>query len=116
MFFIYWYVWEIKLILVLVSGKQLRQDDPLALKDIVQMATEQTSNRTELLRYVLSMIGRPYPMLILKQQTSSRARFLMESLTNLKNNKIKKADTSTADTIERMKKLGQNLSKRNYSM
>jgi nucleolar MIF4G domain-containing protein 1 len=41
---------------------------------------------------------------------------MLEMLTNLKNNKIKKADTSTVDAVDRLKKLGQNLSKNNHSM
>ncbi|PVG00263.1 hypothetical protein CPB86DRAFT_844321 [Serendipita vermifera] len=83
---------ELLLKILRICGRQLRQDDPLALKDIVQLVSEQMENR--------------------KNELSSRTRFMVETLNNLKNNKVKKADASGVETIERMKKFLSGLSKR----
>jgi len=68
------------------SGQQLQQDDLSALKDIVQIVQSKTSG------------GEKTP--------TSRARFVLEALTNLKNNKTQRATTQKVggDTTERLKK------------
>ena len=68
------------------SGQQLRQDDPTALKSIIQIVHEKLPQDTKAL--------------------SSRTRFMVETLSNLKNNKIKKAAGQMAggEAVERMKK------------
>nr|GAT50977.1 MIF4G/MA4-domain-containing protein [Mycena chlorophos] len=68
------------------SGQQLRQDDPSSLKDIIQIVQGKTSEHTDTL--------------------SSRTRFMVETLSNLKNNKIKRNVTLNQghDAVERMKK------------
>lgn len=86
---------ELLLKILRLSGQQLRQDDPLALKDIVQMVLDNVAHR--------------------KGDLSSRTRFMIETLTNLKNNKVKKSDTSAMETVERMKKFLGTLSKRYHS-
>ncbi|KAG8793868.1 suppressor of glycerol defect, partial [Serendipita sp. 399] len=75
-----------------ISGRQLRQDDPLALKDIVQLVSDKLSVR--------------------KGSLSSRTRFMIETLANLKNNRIKKADASGTESVDRLKKFISGLSKR----
>ncbi|ELU40043.1 CCCH zinc finger protein [Rhizoctonia solani AG-1 IA] len=71
------------------SGQQMRQDDPLALKDIIQLVQDKMKGKRD-------------------NELSSRFRFMVETLVNLKNNKVKRA-TGTgqnvgAEAIERMKK------------
>ncbi|KAG8803249.1 suppressor of glycerol defect [Serendipita sp. 398] len=83
---------ELLLKVLRISGRQLRQDDPLALKDIVQLVSDNLSSR--------------------KGNLSSRTRFMVETLTNLKNNRIKKADASGVESMERLKKFISGLSKR----
>ncbi|KAJ2935373.1 hypothetical protein H1R20_g1721, partial [Candolleomyces eurysporus] len=84
---------ELLLKILRSSGQQLRQDDPLALKDIVQIVQDKVSG---------------------KEDTSSRTRFMVETLMNLKNNKVKKvaaAQSQGGDAMERMKKFLTGLSK-----
>ncbi|KAH7884460.1 hypothetical protein F5I97DRAFT_2037366 [Phlebopus sp. FC_14] len=87
---------ELLLKILRSSGQQLRQDDPSALKDIVGLAQA----------------------CIAKQgaDLSSRTRFMMETLTNLKNNKIKKGATQHqgGDAVERMKKFLSGLGKKRH--
>ncbi|KAH9903026.1 MIF4G-domain-containing protein [Cubamyces lactineus] len=80
------------------SGQQLRQDDPTALKSIVQIVHSKLPSDANAL--------------------SSRTRFMVETLGNLKNNKIKKAAGQTAgnEAVERMKKFLSGLSKKRHVM
>ncbi|TFK23605.1 hypothetical protein FA15DRAFT_656561 [Coprinopsis marcescibilis] len=75
------------------SGQQLRTDDPLVLKDIVEIVQEKTSGEEENL--------------------SSRTKFMLETLINLKNNKVKKLaeQNQGGAVVERMKKFLNGLSK-----
>ncbi|KAL7270561.1 suppressor of glycerol defect [Rhizina undulata] len=71
------------------SGHQLRQDDPAALKDLIVM-----------MQPAIAKIG--------QAKLSTRTKFMIETLTNLKNNRLKSATASSAVTSEatiRMKKL-----------
>ncbi|KAG6819525.1 hypothetical protein H0H93_011028 [Arthromyces matolae] len=85
---------ELLLKIVRNSGQQLRHDDPLALKDIVEIVQRKVSELGEVL--------------------SSRTRFMIETLTNLKNNKIKRIGTQNqgAESVERMKKFLTGLGKK----
>ncbi|KAF9223784.1 ARM repeat-containing protein [Gyrodon lividus] len=78
------------------SGQQLRQDDPSALKDIVALAQSSIAKQAD--------------------DLSSRTKFMIETLTNLKNNKIKKNATQHqgGDAVERMKKFLSGLSKKRH--
>jgi nucleolar MIF4G domain-containing protein 1 len=80
------FVVELLLKLLRNSGQQLRQDDPSALKDIVQIVQSKTSE--------------------VEKPSNSRTRFMLETLINLKNNKIKRATALQVrgDTAERLKK------------
>ncbi|KAG6853988.1 hypothetical protein C0991_011851 [Blastosporella zonata] len=86
---------ELLLKIVRNSGQQLRQDDPLALKDIIQIVQSKVSEQDD------AALG-------------SRTRFMIETLTNLKNNKSKRNATQNqgADSVERMKKFLSGLSKK----
>lgn len=77
------------------SGSQLRQDDPSALKDIVTIIQGKVAAYKE---------------------TSSRTRFMVETLINLKNNKLKKKDTQggATEAVERMKKFLSGISKKHH--
>ncbi|EIW83932.1 ARM repeat-containing protein [Coniophora puteana RWD-64-598 SS2] len=78
------------------SGAQLRQDDPSALKDIVSLAQENLDKQSV---------------------SSSRTRFMMETLLNLKNNKAnKKAATQHqgGDAVERLKKFLSGLGRKKH--
>ncbi|KAF7327646.1 MIF4G/MA4-domain-containing protein [Mycena kentingensis (nom. inval.)] len=78
------------------SGQQLRQDDPSSLKDIIQTVQSKISDHAEAL--------------------SSRTRFMVETLTNLKNNKVKRNVTLNQghDAVERMKKFLSGLGKNRH--
>ncbi|GJJ08265.1 hypothetical protein Clacol_002475 [Clathrus columnatus] len=69
------------------SGQQLRQDDPSALKDIVDIVQSKVAGKVE-------------------STISSRTQFMIETLTNLKNNKLKRSANPDVHTeqVERMKK------------
>ncbi|KAK6357307.1 suppressor of glycerol defect [Orbilia javanica] len=79
---------ELLLKIVRSSGPQLRQDDPTALKDIVSM-----------LNASVAKVG--------ADKLSTRFKFMIETLTNLKNNKARKANDASvvaSEAIVRMKK------------
>jgi len=80
------------------SGQQLRQDDPSALKDIVQIVQSKT--------------------LGVEKPSNSRTRFMLETLTNLKNNKIKQATARQVqgNTAEHLKKFLAGLGKTRHLM
>ncbi|KAF8813324.1 hypothetical protein BYT27DRAFT_7180798 [Phlegmacium glaucopus] len=75
------------------SGQQLRQDDPSALKDIIEIVQGKVSMKDD--------------------GVNSRTRFMIETLTNLKNNKSKRNITQNQGgaAVERMKKFLSGLSK-----
>ncbi|QRV73825.1 eukaryotic translation initiation factor 4G [Ceratobasidium sp. AG-Ba] len=98
--------YDVELLLKVVknSGHQMRQDDPLALKDIIQLVQDK-------------MRGKNSNVL------SSRFRFLVETLVNLKNNKLKDAKRAggtgqnvASAAIERMKKYLGGISKKRHVM
>ncbi|KAG6900793.1 hypothetical protein C0993_000112 [Termitomyces sp. T159_Od127] len=76
------------------SGQQLRQDDPSALKDIIEIVQHKVSET--------------------KDALSSRTRFMIETLTNLKNNKSKRnvSQNQGLDSVDRMKKFLAGLSRK----
>ncbi|EDR08399.1 uncharacterized protein LACBIDRAFT_297002 [Laccaria bicolor S238N-H82] len=84
---------ELLLKVVRNSGQQLRQDDPSALKDIIQIVQNKVSGTSDGL--------------------SSRTRFMIETLTNLKNNKLKRNLTQNQGgaAVDRMKKFLSGLGK-----
>ncbi|KIL67539.1 hypothetical protein M378DRAFT_122561 [Amanita muscaria Koide BX008] len=89
---------ELLLKLLLNSGQQLRQDDPSALKDIIAIVQNKVSG-TEI-------------------SLSSRTRFMLETLTNLKNNKLKRNSSKTQndDSVERLRKFLSGLAKKRHLM
>ncbi|KAF8501675.1 hypothetical protein F5888DRAFT_1259735 [Russula emetica] len=80
------------------SGQQLRQDDPSALKDIVQIVQSKTSG--------------------VEKPSNSRTRFMLETLTSLKNNKIKQATARQVqgNVAEHLKKFLAGLGKTRHLM
>ncbi|KAJ7227305.1 hypothetical protein GGX14DRAFT_629361, partial [Mycena pura] len=89
---------ELLLKIVRNSGQQLRQDDPSSLKDIIQIVQSKISDHDE--------------------DLSSRTRFMVETLTNLKNNKMKRNTTLNQghEAVERMKKFLAGLGKNRHVM
>ncbi|OJA13626.1 hypothetical protein AZE42_03974, partial [Rhizopogon vesiculosus] len=88
---------ELLLKLLRNSGQQLRQDDPMALKDIVTLAQTRVAGQADTM--------------------SSRTSFMIETLNNLTNNKIKKtaaAQHQGGDAVERMKKFLSSLGKKKH--
>ncbi|KAF9648687.1 hypothetical protein BDM02DRAFT_3155622 [Thelephora ganbajun] len=83
------------------SGLQLRQDDPSALRDIIQMVHTKAPERST--------------------DTSSRTKFMIETLSNLKNNKVKKAiggganGTGAQEAVERLKKFLSGMNKKRHA-
>lgn len=85
---------ELLLKILKSCGQQLRQDDPSALKDIVTLAQSKQGDNL-----------------------NSRVRFMMETLTNLKNNKVKKtaaAQHQGGDAVDRLKKFLTGLGKKRH--
>jgi nucleolar MIF4G domain-containing protein 1 len=79
---------ELLLKIIRTSGPQLRSDDPSSLKDIVSM-----------LRPAVAAVG--------EENISVRTKFMIETINDLKNNKIKTGGAASAVTSEhtiRMKK------------
>ncbi|KAJ3907916.1 hypothetical protein F5879DRAFT_1008029 [Lentinula edodes] len=89
---------QVELLLKLVrnSGQQLRADDPLALKDIIQIVQEKIDKQEDAL--------------------SSRTRFMLETLHNLKVNKVKRLGTQNqgGEAVERMKKFLVGINKKRH--
>ncbi|RHZ86752.1 hypothetical protein Glove_46g58 [Diversispora epigaea] len=85
---------ELLLKIVKHSGYQLRQDDPSVLKEIVQQIHNETSKRDP-------------------QSLAPRTKFMIETIINLKNNRLKQQSivTNTESTL-RMKKFLGNLGKK----
>jgi nucleolar MIF4G domain-containing protein 1 len=80
---------ELLLKIIRTSGPQLRQDDPSSLKDIVAM-----------LRPAVTSIG--------EENLSVRTKFMIETINDLKNNRMKTGGAASAVTSEhtiRMKKI-----------
>lgn len=80
---------ELLLRIIRMSGPQLRHDDPSSLKDIVAM-----------LRPAVVKLG--------EENVSVRTKFMIETIKDLKNNKVKAGSTASAIVSEhtvRMKKL-----------
>lgn len=77
---------ELLLRILKECGQQLRQDDPTALKDIIILVQSSTAG--------------------MEKSLSSRTRFMIETLTALKNNRLKQTagGVVAADTSARMKK------------
>lgn len=87
---------ELLLRIVRMAGQNLRHDDPLALKDIVA-----------LIRPAVNKIG--------EANLSVRTKFMIESINDLKNNKVKAGAAASAvnqDHATRMKKLLGSLNSR----
>ncbi|KIO34363.1 hypothetical protein M407DRAFT_13520 [Tulasnella calospora MUT 4182] len=96
---------EVELFLKLLKsiGVRLRQDDPTALKDIVQLVQTKVAGQD-------------------RSTQSSRTRFMLETLTNLKNNKLGLVDPKrkvgqangqmVAEAVERMKKFVNGIGKK----
>ncbi|KAL0954941.1 hypothetical protein HGRIS_003874 [Hohenbuehelia grisea] len=89
---------ELLLKLARNSGSQLRQDDPSALKDIVDIVNAKIASKGDLM--------------------SSRAKFMVETLGNLKNNKNKRnvSQNQGGEAVERMKKFLSGLGKKRHVM
>ncbi|KAF8632217.1 hypothetical protein AX15_001975 [Amanita polypyramis BW_CC] len=87
---------ELLLKLLRNSGQQLRQDDPSALKDIVTIVQSKVSGR--------------------EGGLSSRTRFMLETLMNLKNNKSKRSASQNqgGEAVERIKKFLAGLGKKSH--
>ncbi|TLD33554.1 hypothetical protein PspLS_01267 [Pyricularia sp. CBS 133598] len=87
---------ELLLRIIRMAGKPLRQDDPMALKDIVA-----------LIRPAMAKVG--------ENNVSVRTKFMIETINDLKNNKMKAGASASAINTEhttRMKKLLGTLSSR----
>lgn len=81
------------------AGQQLRSVDPMALKDIIQIVHTKLPSDPKAM--------------------SSRTRFMVETLTNLKNNKVKKvavgaAGSAGSEAVERVKKFLSGLNKKKH--
>lgn len=103
------------------SGYQLRSDDPSALKEIIQVVHSKLPEQSNALRYLIS-----HTRAVLRNNQrlrpcinlccSSRTRFMVETLTNLKNNKTKRnaSQAGGVDASERLKKFLSGLNKRRH--
>ncbi|KAM0791823.1 hypothetical protein ACM66B_004082 [Microbotryomycetes sp. NB124-2] len=78
------------------SGQQLRQDDPSALKQIIDIVKKKQQG-------------------VDPSSMNSRTKFMIESLTNLRNNKIKADANGNLDMYSNLRKFLSGLKKRNAS-
>ena len=88
---------ELLLKIIHSSGPQLRQDDPSSLKEIVLQLQVAVADSGE-------------------EKLSVRTKFMIETINNLKNNRIKKglaASTITSEHTSRMKRILGSLNQRN---
>lgn len=76
---------ELLLKIVRTSGNQMRSDDPTSLKEIVLEVTKKANS-------------------LPKEQLTPRMQFLLETITSLKNNKLKNNNDSTNQLALRLKK------------
>ncbi|KAJ2511054.1 suppressor of glycerol defect [Coemansia sp. RSA 1939] len=84
---------EILLKIIRVSGVQLRKDDPLALKAIVQQVSDEVGERST-------------------KKLSVRCQFMVENLISLKDNRMRSAMSQNADNVAKLKRLLGNMDKR----
>ncbi|KAJ1664495.1 suppressor of glycerol defect [Coemansia sp. RSA 1646] len=84
---------EILLKIIRISGVQLRKDDPLALKEIVQHVNDEVNARGA-------------------NKLSVRCQFMVENLMNLKDNRMRNAMSQNADNVAKLKRLLGNMDKR----
>ncbi|KAI9501564.1 armadillo-type protein, partial [Coemansia spiralis] len=84
---------ELLLRLIRISGIQLRKDDPLALKGIVQKVNEMVNAKGA-------------------KSFSVRCQFMFENLMNLKDNRMRNAMSQNADNVAKLKRLLGNMDKR----
>ncbi|GBB87173.1 hypothetical protein RclHR1_13610001 [Rhizophagus clarus] len=85
---------ELLLKVIRSSGYQLRKDDPTALKEIIQQV------QTEIAKKDLGTLG-------------SRTKFMIETITKLKNNRLKQQNIMVnVESILKMKKFLNNLGKK----
>ncbi|KAJ2655008.1 suppressor of glycerol defect [Coemansia sp. RSA 1200] len=84
---------EILLKIIRVSGVQLRKDDPLALKAIVQQVSDEVGERST-------------------RKLSVRCQFMVENLVSLKDNRMRNAMSQNADNVAKLKRLLGNMDKR----
>ncbi|KAJ2555568.1 suppressor of glycerol defect [Coemansia sp. RSA 1878] len=82
---------ELLLKLIRISGQQLRKDDPLALKEIVRQVTETIGASGKL---------------------SVRCKFMVESLTSLKDNRMRNEMSQNAENVARLRRFLGNMDKR----
>ncbi|KAJ2182160.1 suppressor of glycerol defect [Coemansia sp. RSA 551] len=82
---------ELLLKLIRISGQQLRKDDPLALKEIVRQVTETIGTSGKL---------------------SVRCKFMVESLTSLKDNRMRNEMSQNAENVARLRRFLGNMDKR----
>ncbi|KAK9323379.1 hypothetical protein V1517DRAFT_320590 [Lipomyces orientalis] len=83
---------ELLLKLIQNSGSQLRNDDPTSLKDIIAMLQQAVQK-------------------IPSQSLSPRTKFLIETVSTWKNNRLKQNSTTTFESVTRMKKYLGNVPK-----
>ncbi|KAI9296969.1 ARM repeat-containing protein [Neoconidiobolus thromboides FSU 785] len=89
---------ELLLKIIRAIGSTLRNDDPTAMKDIILIAQKEMQKETKI---------------------SSRMKFMMEVLTNIKNNKVKKnllnqQNITNEEFIKKMKLFLKNIKKKKY--
>ncbi|KAJ1904273.1 suppressor of glycerol defect [Coemansia sp. IMI 209127] len=84
---------EILLKIIRVSGIQLRKDDPLALKEIVQQVNDEVNAQGA-------------------KKLSVRCQFMVENLMSLKDNRMRNAMSQNADNVAKLKRLLGNMDKR----
>ena len=84
---------ELMLKIIQISGIELRKDDPLALKDVIIKVNKTVDEKQG-------------------GVTSVRCKFMIETLSNLKNNRMKRTMNVSADNVSRLSKFIGNLSKK----
>jgi hypothetical protein len=94
------------------SGQQLRQDDPSALKEIIGLVKQKMQGVDPSSMKFVSVRLHAFPHVLISRFASSRTRFMLDALTNLKNNKTKPDANGAVDNYGSLKKFLSGLKKR----
>lgn len=89
------------------SGQQLRSDDPASLKDIVNLVQDKTKGKEKTMTYVLKWS---------LADVRTRARYMIETLVNLKGGKAKSTQNTDDEAVNRMKRFLGGLSRKRRGM
>ena len=92
---------EAELLLCIIDhcGPQLRADDPMGLKSIISAVTRISKNENNMNEDNLGEYGKE-----MVADGSSRVKYMLEAMADLKNNKSRRIQATNADTVKKLRK------------